>query len=165
MYCDLCRTPSARTSRYQKAHPGYKKKMGRIYYERNRKRIIQNASDWASKNRDKRRIYERNRRLRRPEHVKALARSTEQDRRTRKINQFVEHVDAQTVFDRDCGICQICHNPILDTRWHMDHRVPLVTGGEHSYANIQLSHAECNLRKGGKDARVLSMRGDPNFRL
>jgi hypothetical protein len=68
-------------------------------------------------------------------------------RRARKRNQFVENVYRSKVFKRDAGICGICHEAVDPLDWHLDHVRPLARGGEHSYANTQVSHPVCNQRK------------------
>lgn len=68
-------------------------------------------------------------------------------RRARKQGQFVEKVYKSKVWKRDAGICGICHDPADPADWHLDHVIPLARGGEHSYANTQVSHPACNLRK------------------
>lgn len=77
-----------------------------------------------------------------------MARASEAARRARKRNQFVEPVDPQIVWERDEGVCGLCGKPADYADWHMDHVVPLARGGEHSYANTQVSHPACNLEKG-----------------
>lgn len=67
----------------------------------------------------------------------------------------VELVDPAVVYDRDRGICQICGDPVDATLppsnpWSatIDHRIPVVDpASEHSYANTQLAHFDCNRRK------------------
>jgi 5-methylcytosine-specific restriction endonuclease McrA len=71
-------------------------------------------------------------------------------RRARKLGQFVESVDPQRVFERDEGICGICGGEVDREDFHVDHMVPLAKGGKHSYANVQLAHPACNLRKGAR---------------
>jgi 5-methylcytosine-specific restriction endonuclease McrA len=77
--------------------------------------------------------------------------------RARKHAAFVEDVDRQIVFARDNWICQLCGNPVdRDARWpnpnmaSLDHRIPLVGGGQHSYANTQTACLYCNISKGAK---------------
>ena len=77
-------------------------------------------------------------------------------RRARIHNALVERVDRTVVFQRDNGICQIgtvCGNtPVNPESWHLDHIISLSRGGEHSYANTQVSCPPCNLRKGTRAA-------------
>lgn len=61
------------------------------------------------------------------------------------------------VFERDAWICGICSDPVdpaidwPDPRSRsLDHVIPLVHGGEHSFDNAQLAHLECNIRKGAR---------------
>ena len=83
-------------------------------------------------------------------HVK---RAHEMVRRARKRMVSAEYVDPSVVFRRDGGVCQICRLAIsAEEKWHIDHVVPLAKGGEHSYQNVQLAHARCNLAKGAKIA-------------
>lgn len=78
-------------------------------------------------------------------------------RRVRVEQATVERVDPQVVFDRDGWVCQLCRQPVdRDRRWpdvgsaSLDHTVPLAAGGDHSYANTQLAHWICNVRKGAR---------------
>jgi 5-methylcytosine-specific restriction endonuclease McrA len=40
----------------------------------------------------------------------------------------------------------------VNSKWHVDHIVPISKGGPHSYLNVQLAHAKCNRTKGAKCA-------------
>ena len=64
---------------------------------------------------------------------------------------FVETVDYETLYKRDCGVCQICGMPVhpvkgIDNNWDgtIDHIIPLSNGGKHSMSNCQLAHRVCN---------------------
>ena len=59
-----------------------------------------------------------------------------------------ELIDRNAVWERDKGICGICNQEIEDATWHLDHIIPVSKGGKHVYANVQSTHASCNLRKG-----------------
>ena len=59
-------------------------------------------------------------------------------------------VHRELVWESQGGICGICLEPADPNDWHLDHRIPLSRGGEHSYANTQVSHPRCNLRKGNR---------------
>lgn len=69
-------------------------------------------------------------------------------RRVLVEERFVEHVDRAVVFQRDAGVCGLCGERVDPTDFHVDHIVPLSAGGEHSYANSQVSHPRCNRTKG-----------------
>lgn len=89
--------------------------------------------------------------VRHPRADKKAARvADENNRRARKKNAFVEYVDPTVVWERDGGLCHICQMPADLADWHLEHVVPLVRGGEHSYANCKVSHPSCNLRKGDR---------------
>lgn len=66
----------------------------------------------------------------------------------RETDAFVEEVLRSEVWRRSDGVCHICGEAADETRWHVDHIVPIARGGEHSYANTAVSHPACNLRKG-----------------
>ena len=68
-------------------------------------------------------------------------------RRALKIAAFVESVSRQAVYERDEGVCGICHRPVSRRAFHLDHIIPLARGGEHSYANTQATHPRCNMKK------------------
>jgi 5-methylcytosine-specific restriction endonuclease McrA len=78
-------------------------------------------------------------------------------RRIRVEKTFIEKVDSMKVFNRDNWICQLCNYPVsklMDKRLvdiaSLDHIIPISKGGEHSYANTQLAHLSCNIRKGNR---------------
>jgi 5-methylcytosine-specific restriction endonuclease McrA len=48
------------------------------------------------------------------------------------------------------GRCAICGKKLL-SGYHVDHITPLAGGGENGRHNLQLTHGECNRRKGAKD--------------
>lgn len=59
------------------------------------------------------------------------------------------------IAERDGFGCQLCDLPVDMTlvcpdRWAptIDHRMPLVAGGDDTRANVQLAHFICNSRKG-----------------
>jgi len=71
-------------------------------------------------------------------------------------------VTREKVLDRDGWVCQICggdinpqaltSDPCYGT---LDHVVPLSSGADHSWANVQAAHARCNGRKGPRRPRIL----------
>lgn len=51
------------------------------------------------------------------------------------------------LWQKQGGLCAICRQPLLLAGAHVDHRIPVVKGGEHREENLQLTHALCNLKK------------------
>jgi 5-methylcytosine-specific restriction endonuclease McrA len=52
------------------------------------------------------------------------------------------------VWERDMGMCHICKQATDRNDWHLDHITPLARGGTHTWDNVAVSHASCNLAKG-----------------
>jgi 5-methylcytosine-specific restriction endonuclease McrA len=91
-----------------------------------------NAKAWRAANPRKRREYEMRRH--------AIKRAT-----------AIERVDYERIWRESDGVCGICkqHIRVYD-EIHFDHVVPLSKGGTHTYNNIQVAHARCNMRKSDK---------------
>jgi len=86
-----------------------------------------------------------------PKERRAMSQRGAQTRRARKRGAFIEAVDPLVVYERDRGVCGICSLQITaGQKWHVDHIVPLSKGGVHSYHNVQLAHAHCNMAKATK---------------
>lgn len=110
----------------RRARPGY------------RERAVARTAEWMRKHQ---------------EHARALGRKQDAKRRAIERECFVEAVDPRVVFERDKGICGICTEQVEPmSPWEMDHIIPILRGGQHSYANVQLAHRRCNRSKGAKCA-------------
>lgn len=95
--------------------------------------------------------YQKARRDSDPEAFREYHRNALLKRRALERQAFIEFVDARAVFTANHGICGICRTPIDPaSRWHLDHVIPLSKGGVHSYDNVQIAHAHCNLAKASK---------------
>lgn len=62
------------------------------------------------------------------------------------------------LFDRDAGICALCNTPVVwNVKHHdprspsVDHIMPVIKGGVHSWDNVQLVHFGCNMSKRDRD--------------
>lgn len=71
-------------------------------------------------------------------------------RRARMRQTAVEPVDFEKILRDAKGRCAICKKPFDLFGVHFDHKVPLSRGGTHTTANIQATHARCNLTKWAK---------------
>jgi 5-methylcytosine-specific restriction endonuclease McrA len=69
----------------------------------------------------------------------------------------VEHVHPLVVLEMDDGVCGICGEDVDPFGFEVDHIIPLVKAGEHSYANAQPAHKSCNA---SKNDRILYRQGD-----
>lgn len=56
----------------------------------------------------------------------------------------------ETVIDRDGDVCQICYDVVEPGDLHLDHIKPWSKGGEHSVANLRVTHSLCNMRKAAR---------------
>jgi hypothetical protein len=99
--------------------------------------------------------FESNARKNSAQKIKRVGHS--ETRRARLLEAFVENVDPLIVFNRDKWICKLCDHPVSKIRdknlvdiASLDHIIPLSKGGSHSYANTQLAHLSCNIRKGNR---------------
>jgi hypothetical protein len=103
----------------------------------------------------------------RPE-FKSAVRNAEYKRKALKRSAFIEEVSLEIIYRRDKGICWLCNKKVdLKIEWPnsgfatLDHVVPLVHGGLHSYSNIKLAHLQCNCRKGAKQIKEMASNGTP----
>lgn len=157
---------SAASRRQRAANPERRRAYCRGWVARNLEKQRASERKWAAANREQERLralarYAANPQRQaektkqwvatHPETARAIAHRASCNRRARERQAFIENVDPRVVFDRDAGICGICRLPVNPTeRWHVDHVIPLSKGGLHAYANVQLSHARCNISKGAR---------------
>jgi 5-methylcytosine-specific restriction endonuclease McrA len=120
----------------------------RAYRATNREKISAQKRTYHKANREMRAVVTRAWRETNSEKVRLYSRRGAAKRRALEHGAFVETVERSIVFARDKGLCGICSLPVDPTDWHLDHIKPLSGGGEHSYANVQVSHTRCNKVKG-----------------
>jgi HNH endonuclease len=68
----------------------------------------------------------------------------------------------RAIWERDDGICGICHEPVAWADLDIDHIHPAVAGGSNQRDNLRAAHKACNRRKVGQDRR--SPR-DPDYQM
>jgi len=59
-------------------------------------------------------------------------------------------VDLRTVYRDANGVCGICHLPVGENEFTIDHIHPISRGGAHILGNLQLAHFACNSSKGDR---------------
>ena len=71
----------------------------------------------------------------------------------------VETFARAEIFERDGGVCHVCHKKVDPNNWHLDHLVPLARGGEHSRVNVAIAHPKCNMRRSAYGPAQLRLLG------
>jgi hypothetical protein len=78
-------------------------------------------------------------------------------RRAQLRVQTIDSFRTIDVYNRDGWICQLCQDPVDHTlefpdpmSASLDHKKPLIKGGEHSVYNCQQAHLRCNQKKATK---------------
>lgn len=114
---------------------------------------VQKSNSWRDANPEKARESKRKWQASNPEAVLEVVHR----RRSRKLSAWVEDVSRIVLMERDSWQCGICGGQIEKTSRaphplspSIDHIIPISRGGEHSYANTQAAHLQCNIRKGAK---------------
>lgn len=175
-WCKPC--SNASTAAWQAAHPEKVKKTKARWVDRNRKKVAEINMAWARANRDKSRaIAARYRAAHRDELQEVGAAWREENpekaraasaawrdahpqknreycmrRKARKLSATVAPFTYDAVLWRDGYRCYLCGGDVKPDDLHYDHVRPLSRGGEHSYDNVRVTHATCNMRKGTKSA-------------
>lgn len=162
--------------RWRKAHPDKVKatsgKAAKIYRERHREKLREMNKRWRERNLERvkelhnrrRRVYRppfdgktrgeyreavKKRRLARPEIYRTVDRACSARRRARlcecPVNDLTgrQWEEIQTLYGHRCVYCGKKAKELT-----MDHVVPLVKGGEHSFANVVPACRSCNSKKG-----------------
>lgn len=104
------------------------------------------ALRWRANNPDKQRAACREWAQRNP--LKVLAKT--ELRRARKRGARVERINYERIKARDRMVCHLCRLVVEPSDLHFDHVIPLARGGDHTEANLAVSHRWCNLKKGSK---------------
>jgi 5-methylcytosine-specific restriction endonuclease McrA len=131
------------------------------WYRANKERARERAKALLARHPERAAIYDRRHYDRHVEQSRATAdryrranmlryREAAARRRARERATATERIDYQAIWDRDCGVCHICQLPVDRAVLHYDHVIPLAKGGTHTYDNIKVSHADCNIRKSAK---------------
>jgi hypothetical protein len=139
------------TSRHKKPDPVKSAEYMRAWRARDPEKRREQERLWRARNTEKSAAANARWRTTYPErHSERSARY-----KARKRANTVERVDYAAIIERDQGVCQICGEPVdfslppYDPMSRsFDHIIPLAKGGPHSMTNVQLSHLNCNVRKG-----------------
>jgi len=125
------------------------------YYQNNRDYLIEKQKENDKKRRPKIREYNKKYQKiykeRYPERLRNQGNKKYARRKKAKINTIASTSIKQMLISQNYK----CNNPHcqkdISTDYHIDHIVPIVTGGEHKIENLQLLCPFCNCSKGAKD--------------
>lgn len=135
--------------RYREAHP----ERIAAYREENRDRMNAYARDWHAANRERGEQTNREWRSKNAERYRETSRELARKRRARLAGApVVETVDRAAIIARDKQRCHLCGKRVPLHDIDLDHIVPLAVGGEHTAANLAVSHSRCNRIKGTRPA-------------
>lgn len=85
-----------------------------------------------------------------PERVKEKQHLCVMRRRARLAGVEKEPIDRQAIYERDGGVCGICHRKVSKRSYSLDHIIPLSKGGPHKRSNLRLANTDCNKRRGNR---------------
>jgi len=103
---------------------------------------------YAEKHRERILAYKREWRLKHPERHRVQS-ATWNAHRQRRIQGTLSADLIPRLMQLQQGRCQVCHGGLQE--FHLDHIEPLVRGGRHEDANMQLLCVPCNRKKSSKD--------------
>lgn len=144
----------------------------RAYYYANREEILLKRKAWRDANpersreavrqavakrrandlaaaRERQREATKKWRQKNPERTRIMTKAVQRRREARKKGaKRVETIHLAVLAERDGWRCHLCGKKVTKATWSMDHLVPLVAGGDHTYDNVALAHQVCNGRRG-----------------
>jgi len=151
-----------RTRAWRKENDEYAREFDRARYERDREERLAKVKEHYAANAPAIRARVTARRHADPEKQRAIHRAYRQrhldERRTSERNKRARRMAApgklspglaERLFKLQRGLCPCCRQP-LGTTYHMDHVIPLASGGTNTDDNIQLLRNECNQQKSAK---------------
>lgn len=130
--------------------------------DNNRERYLANVSAWTIKNRDRIRAKNAAYRLAHAERRRATSAAWERThghiraeynarRHAQKMHSSqIERINKATIIERDASICYLCGRTLTALEITLDHVIPLIAGGPHTYENLKVACRSCNSRKGGR---------------
>jgi 5-methylcytosine-specific restriction endonuclease McrA len=120
---------------YKSRNPNSGKLRARLWRQVNPERAKAQRDAWAAipDNKEKKRINQLNRRARKKRSGGELSKGL-----------------PKKLMCLQRGKCACCHGDLKKLGYHLDHRIPLALGGEHSDRNIELLCPACNSSKSAK---------------
>ena len=155
--CKTCHR--AQIKNWHKLHPESARKTSLKYYYEHKAEVKEKKHIWYKENAELARKRSREFGKKYPEKKKAMikkwlldhpdaGRIYNQNRRERKRKNggILSSDITDKLFKLQRGKCACCGKP-LGKDYHLDHRMPLVLGGENTDSNMQLLRSRCNQEK------------------
>lgn len=122
--------------------------------ERHRQKHLATKRAYNALNADRNREWARAARAADPDRYKAHSRNRKA--RLRAAEGKHTGADIKEIYAKQQGACVYCGS-FLGTKYHVDHIIPLASGGSNWPENIQITCPSCNLSKGAKDPVAFAM--------
>tara|TARA_R110000782_G_C14641447_1_gene395675 strand:- start:106 stop:588 length:483 start_codon:yes stop_codon:yes gene_type:complete len=119
---------------------------------KNLKASLEYISQWRNENKERTAITNRKWQKENPDKISEHRRN----RRAKKIMSFGRHTaeEIYLIFVFQRGLCANCEKKLFKSgknKYHVDHIMPLIRGGNNDKYNLQCLCPSCNLRKSSKD--------------
>ena len=135
-----------RDSEYAKNNRSKLNAYCRTKYAENPEVFRERTARWEKKHPEWRRAWEKKNRHLSRRGCKARA------KRLKKIGylsaKLIRFIEEENIEKYGVLTCVYCETPI--SQYHLEHRIPIVRGGTNERANLAISCADCNLKKGIK---------------
>lgn len=147
--CVICRRDRLRAAYHNKKDIILPKQ--KLYRENNLKKIAESRARWYKINRDVIALY----RARYYQENKEDSSVASRNRRCRIRNSEGSHtkMDIENLVALQKSKCANCNTDISKSK-HVDHIVPIISGGSNDKSNLQILCPTCNLKKNAKDPIV-----------
>jgi HNH endonuclease len=148
---------------YFETHREQRKERDRIYYIKNRKHHNMQTKACRQKRIEEYRARDRAYHHKNKERLNAISRAYSKShraelrqggadaasRRRARIHSAanIEKIDREAIYDRDRGICHICHRKVSRKSFTLDHLIPIIHHGDHTALNLAVAHHRCNCRR------------------
>jgi 5-methylcytosine-specific restriction endonuclease McrA len=143
---------------YRRTHPREEER--KRYYQRHREEMLAYYREWCAANPGKMKAGQQHWKDEHREELREYDRTHPKPPgyhipyamayKARKRGARVGDVDLTAVAARAGMVCAICGEPVTPETLSFDHIIPLVRGGAHTTANLQVAHRVCNSRKGAR---------------
>jgi 5-methylcytosine-specific restriction endonuclease McrA len=134
----------ARTAAWRAANPEKKRAQRKAEYERNKEAAKAAAREWTRTHPEH--AAATHRAYRAANHEAVLHAERVKNARRKGAPGHFTAEDIRRIYNEQEGCCYYCGKSL--TRYHIEHKTPIVRGGSNDPENIAVACARCNLRKG-----------------